>query len=147
MYFTLPLFEQANIVNREDLSGHRSSANPTVMIVEDDFSQALLLSEELKSKGFSILYHEDIERAMDDAQQVPLVGIVMDLKFGENLSGMDLVEFLRTNEKTKDIPIIISSALDKSMVDVEKYNVEKYFTKPYPPDELSTLLLTIIEEK
>ncbi|MEK3765617.1 ATP-binding response regulator [Solibacillus sp. FSL K6-4121] len=147
VYFTLPLFEQANIVNREDLSGHRSSSNPTVMIVEDDFSQALLLSEELKSKGFSILYHEDIERAMDDAQQVPLVGVVMDLKFGENLLGMDLVEFLRTNEKTKDIPIIISSALDKSMVDVEKYNVEKYFTKPYPPDELSTLLLTLIEER
>lgn len=146
VYFTLPLFEQANIGNL-DLSGQRSFSSPTVMIVEDDFSQALLLSEELKSKGFSIIYHEDIERAMEDAQQIPLVGIVMDLKIGAHLGGLDLVGYLRNNEKTKNIPIIISSALDKSMVDVEKYHVEKYFTKPYPPEELSTLLLTLIKER
>ncbi|MGN7476216.1 ATP-binding protein [Solibacillus silvestris] len=144
VFFTLPLYEQ-NLGRKLDVipASNSFSDQKTVMIVEDDLSLALLLSEELKSKGFSIIYHDDLKRAFEEAIQTPLVGIVIDLIIGDNIQGWDLVEALRNHEKTRDLPIIISSALDKSKVNMDKYKVERYFTKPYPPEELSKLLLNI----
>ncbi|MFY0742535.1 ATP-binding protein [Solibacillus silvestris] len=147
IFFTLPLYDQEIVENRNELSEEKTISNRTVMIVEDDLSLALLLSEELKSKGFTIIYHDDLKRAYDDAIQIPLVGIVIDLIMGENMDGWDLVEALRNHKNTKEIPIIISSALDKSSVNMDKYNVEEYFTKPYPPEELSTLLLKFVKDQ
>lgn len=147
VFFTLPLYDQEILESRNELSEGKPVSNRTVMIVEDDLSLALLLSEELKSKGFAIIYHDDLKRAFDEAVQTPLVGIVIDLIMGENMDGWDLVEALKNHKNTKEIPIIISSALDKSSVNVEKYNVEEYFTKPYPPEALSTLLLKLVKDK
>lgn len=145
VFFTLPLYGQKLIEKLDDYPEQRAFSNRKVMIVEDDLSLALLLSEELKSKGFSITYHDDINRAFEEALQTPLVGIVIDLVIGDQIVGWKLVESLRSHERTKDIPLIISSALDMSKADVDKYQVEKYFTKPYPPEELSNFLLTSIE--
>ncbi|GAE36867.1 ATP-binding protein [Halalkalibacter akibai] len=113
-----------------------------VLIVEDDTSLALLLSEELKGKGFKVLHYSDPLRAYKDARKIPLVGIVVDLMLGEEMNGWDLIRSLKEDELTKQIPIIISSALDKSEEQVEKWSIEKYLTKPYPPYELSK---TIVE--
>ena len=112
-------------------------SNRNIMIVEDDLSLALLLSEELKSKGFAIFYHDGPMRAFEEAIQIPLLGIVIDLMLSDSIKGWDFVEMLRNDSRTKDIPIIISSALDESKENVEKYKIEKYFTKPYPPEKLS----------
>lgn len=45
--------------------------------------------------------------------------MVIDIMLGEEMSGWDLVRELRKREQTKELPIIISSALDevKEMVD------------------------------
>ncbi|PAQ13624.1 histidine kinase [Bacillaceae bacterium SAOS 7] len=115
-----------------------------VMIVEDDLSLGLLLSEELKSKGFTVIYHHDPKRAFEDALRTPLLGIVIDIMLGEEMDGWDLVQKLKETDKTSNIPIIISSALDKVKEKVEQYKIEKYLTKPYPPEELSNVLTSFL---
>lgn len=117
-----------------------------VMIIEDDLSLALLLSEELKSKGFTVIYHDNPKRAFEEALQTPLVGIIIDLMLGDDITGWDLIAQLKECEETKNIPIIISSALDESRENVEKYKVKKYFTKPYPPEELSKALVALLHQ-
>lgn len=146
VFFKLPLYSREAAGNRSELADDKMLTNRTVMIVENDLSLALLLSEELKSKGFAILYHDDLKHAFDDAVHLPLAGIVIDLMMGENMDGWNLVEALRNHKNTKKMPIIISSAMDKSNVNVDKYNIEKYFTKPYPPEELSAFLLKLVED-
>lgn len=116
------------------------------MIIEDDLSLALLLSEELKSKGFTVIHHDNPKRAFEEALQTPLVGIIIDLMLGDDITGWDLIAQLKEREETKNIPIIISSALDESRENVEKYKVEKYFTKPYPPEELSKALVALLHQ-
>lgn len=140
VYFTLPLYTNQPLKHFTDMTVQANQTGSYVMIVEDDLSSALLLSEELKSKGFSIIYHDDPKRAYEDALQYPLAGIVIDLMFGDEIKGWDLVKSLREDAKTMDIPILISSALDESKEKVEKYNIRKYFTKPYHPEELSEVL-------
>lgn len=144
VYFTLPLYKQTShqALYEVNSPGHHEGFN--VMIVEDDLSIALLLSEELKSKGFTIIYHDDLQRAYEEALQTPLVGIIIDLMLGDEIKGWDLVKWLRDSTQTRSIPIIISSALDESKENVEKYKIEKYFTKPYHPEALSKTLVDLV---
>ena len=114
--------------------------NPPVMIVEDDMSLALLLSEELKLNGFKVIYHTSPKEAFKEAKRTPLVGAVVDIMLGEELSGWDLVDMMKEDPATQDIPIVISSALDPS-ADANKISkINHYLTKPYAPVNLSKVM-------
>lgn len=134
VFLKLPLSEQLTEPTDTTMIDHTGI---NVIIVEDDPSIALLLSEELKRKGFNVIHFYNPEKAYEAAQTIPLVGIVIDLMLGEDMNGWDLIKKLKSSEKTKSLPIIISSALDKEENNVNQYKIEKYLTKPYPPEELS----------
>lgn len=142
VYFTLPLEGQKFILDEDEDFNEQKGLN--VLIVEDDLSLALLLSEELKSKGFTVIHHNDPKKAFEDALHTPLIGIVIDLMLGEDMSGWDLIQELKAREQTKNIPIVISSALDEAKEKVEEYKIEKYLTKPYSPDEISKVLVSFL---
>ncbi|WNS44603.1 ATP-binding protein [Paenibacillus sp. MMS20-IR301] len=148
VWFSLPVLHDEGSGHEDD--PHKWSAGkenkPNVMIVEDDYSLSLLLSEELKNKGFRVTHHYHPQKAFDQAVKTPFVAIVVDLMLGEELDGWDLIRMLKNDPRTENVPIVISSALDKgdkSMLD----NVQKYLTKPYPPGELSNTLQDIVQIK
>lgn len=114
-----------------------------VVIVEDDLSTALLLSEELKSKGYAVIHHHHPDRAFEEILHIPVFYIIIGLILGDDLSGGSLVKQLKENKTTKDIPIIISSALDQSTENLENYGINRYFTKPYRAEEISQYLTEI----
>jgi len=143
--FNLPLIQRQFESNIED-NEFNNQTGLNVLIIEDDLSLALLLSEELKSRGFTVIYHDNPKRAYEEALQTPLVGIVIDLMLGDEKNGWDLIRQLRDTEETCNIPILISSALDESKEDVARYKIEKYLTKPYPPEELTKALLSILSK-
>lgn len=116
----------------------------SVVIVEDDSSLALLLSEELKSHRFKVIHHLNPDHAYKDIVRSMPSAVVVDLMLGDTVDGWDLVQRLKENEATADIPIIISSALDRSDEKMSKYGIEQYLTKPYPPQDLSATLLHYI---
>ncbi|MEK3670572.1 MULTISPECIES: ATP-binding protein [unclassified Paenibacillus] len=146
VWFSLPVLHAES--SRHEEEPHKWSADkeqkPNVMIVEDDYSLSLLLSEELKGKGFRVTHHYHPQKAFDQAVKTPFVAIVVDLMLGEELDGWDLIRMLKNDPRTENVPIVISSALDKedkSMMD----KVQKYLTKPYPPGELSNTLQDIVQ--
>ncbi|GLC87224.1 ATP-binding protein [Lysinibacillus piscis] len=142
VHFTLPLENHV-----EKISEQANEQSLNVILVEDDWSLALLLSEEFKSKGLNVIHHYDLQRAYEDACTIPLVGIVIDLMLTDSTEdGWWLIEQLKTSEQTRHIPIIISSALDEAKDKVAHYGIAKYFTKPYSPEELSSVLLTFLED-
>ncbi|MFJ8262344.1 ATP-binding protein [Rummeliibacillus sp. NPDC094406] len=147
VYFTLPVEGRKlmveNIGQPEDFLEGEQGLN--VMIVEDDWSLALLLSEELKSKGFTVIHHYDPERAFEKALKIPLVGIVIDLVLTDDVDGWYLVHQLKETKQTSGIPIVISSALDEPKEKVDKYEIVKYFTKPYPPELLSEVFVELLK--
>ncbi|MEC1178976.1 ATP-binding protein [Metasolibacillus meyeri] len=139
VYFTLPVEnKEASMLDKQSHTG----AN--VLIVEDDSSLALLLSEELKSKGFTVIYHNDPQRAFKEALNTPFIGIVVDLMLSSEMSGWELIQQLKETEQTSKIPVVISSALDEVQELVDKYEVAKYLTKPYPPEEISKALVPFL---
>lgn len=148
VWFSLPVLNTADNLHEEDF--HRMNPEkeqkPNVMIVEDDYSLSLLLSEELKGKGFRVTHHYHPQQAFDQALKTPFVAIVVDLMLGEELDGWDLIHMLKNDARTANVPIVISSALDKADK-ILMEDVRKYLTKPYPPGELSVTLQEILEIK
>ncbi|SDN04498.1 ATP-binding protein [Paenibacillus jilunlii] len=148
VWFSLPvqLAEDSRPVEEMSKWGADKELKPSVMIVEDDYSLSLLLSEELKGKGFRVTHHYHPQKAFDQALKTPFVAIVVDLMLGVELDGWDLIRMLKNDPRTEKVPIVISSALDqtdKSLLE----NVKTYLTKPYPPGELSNTLQEIVEIK
>jgi len=139
---SLPLNDERIELEPVELNQGESS---TVMIVEDDMSIALLLSEELKSKGFTVIHHYNPLHAYEEAIEMPIVGIVVDLMLGDDVSGWELISMLKENEKTQSIPIIISSALDPDTCRMKGYQIDKYLTKPYNPEELTKALNAFLQ--
>ncbi|OKL35506.1 ATP-binding protein [Domibacillus mangrovi] len=139
--FTIPL---AHPNKNEAVAQETLEGRDTVMLVEDDTSLAMLLSEELKMKGFAVIYHSSPQSAFEEARQRPLIGIVIDIMLGEELDGWDLVRMLKEEVQTKNIPIIISSALDRADEKMCLYGIEHYLTKPYPPLQLSETVLSFL---
>ncbi|WP_155894719.1 ATP-binding protein [Bacillus sp. 37MA] len=136
--FTIPL---AHPNKNEAIAQETPEGRNIVMLVEDDTSLAMLLSEELKMKGFAVIYHSSPKSAFEEAKQRPLIGIVIDIMLGEELDGWDLVNMLKKDDRTKNLPIIISSALDRADEKMHTYGIEHYLTKPYPPNRLSETVL------
>ncbi|HSP22288.1 MAG TPA: ATP-binding protein [Planococcus sp. (in: firmicutes)] len=141
VHFELPLLsETQTYANQEE-----TEENPPVMIVEDDMSLALLLSEELKLNGFKVIYHTCPKEAFKEAQRTPLVGAVIDIMLGEELSGWDLVDMMKEDVSTKDIPIVISSALDPVATVGKITEISHYLTKPYAPTDLSKVMKKLLD--
>jgi len=139
VYFTLPL--QMKLESPTDFI----EDTPTIMIVEDDKSLALLLAEELKSKGYSITHQSTVVSAFDNAMKILPACIVIDILLGTELTGWDLIKLLREEPKTKDIPLIISSALDKHDELIEHFNIKHYMIKPYQLHELTEKIFDILD--
>ncbi|UQZ32310.1 hypothetical protein C2I18_01360 [Paenibacillus sp. PK3_47] len=145
--FSLPVLHSAGTRHEEEQPQRLNpdkEEKPSVMIVEDDYSLSLLLSEELKAKGFRVIHHYHPQQAFDQAVKTPFAAIVVDLMLGEELDGWDLISMLKKDERTQNVPIVISSALDKEDKELLG-NVQKYLTKPYPPGELTGILKDILE--
>lgn len=138
VFFTIPL-EEALISDSSTTTDQKM-----IMIVEDDTSIALLLAAELKEQGFLINHQSDIHTAFEQIKLNQPACIIIDILFGTELKGWDLVQLLKNEESTAHIPIIISSALDLSEEYMTKYQIEEYLTKPYPPHELSATVFNVL---
>ncbi|NJP38256.1 ATP-binding protein [Alkalicoccus luteus] len=133
----LPLRESGQAVD-----GREQAANgETVFIVEDDASLALLLSEELKTNGYRVVHYMHVDSALSAMKENPPSAAVIDLMLGEGGNGWDLVQRMKQDPATKDIPIVISSALDEAEEKTEEFGITRYLTKPYPPERLSRAVM------
>lgn len=107
-----------------------------ILIVDDDFSIAQLLSDALEDEGFETVVKSDSKAAYDYilSEGETLSLITLDIMMPE-LSGIDLCRFIRSRVKC---PIIFISAKGKSvdaMIGLEA-GADDYIAKPFVVEEL-----------
>jgi DNA-binding response OmpR family regulator len=87
-----------------------SLKKPTILIVDDSTTNVVLLEAILDEKGYNIETALNAKEAFNIiAKQSPDL-ILLDLLMPK-ISGFDFLEQIRKNEKTKNTPVIIVSAL------------------------------------
>lgn len=129
--------------SREIVNEDKAANQSSIVIIEDDNSLGLLLLEELKEHGFHVRHYTDGRKAVASIMAYPPEMVVVDLMLENDFDGWRVIEELKSELATENIPIIISTALDekeKSMA----MGVEHYLTKPYPPSQLSSVVLKIL---
>ena len=84
-----------------------------VLIVEDDASMLKILSDKISSLGYEVLKAEDgqqgLQRALNEAPDLVLLDLLL-----PKLSGLDLLNALRQDERGKDTPIMILTNLNEN---------------------------------
>lgn len=115
-----------------------------VLILEDDKSLAVLLADELKSKGFEVHHFFSPNKALSYLKKQDLDVVVVDLILSDEIDGWMFIKELREDENTKKLPVFISSALDEVQEKSDKYHITQYLRKPYPPHELSDAIVQVL---
>ena len=109
----------------------------TVLIVDDSSTLREMISGLLIKAGMTVLEAKDGVEAKDMIASNPPDLIVLDIVM-PNMNGYDLCRWVKNNEGTKSIPIVICSSKNE---DFDRYwgmkqGADAYIAKPFRPVEM-----------
>ena len=119
-----------------------------ILIVEDDPTTVQLIEFLLKKNGFEVLIAYDGLEALEISKKEKADLILMDVMMPK-MDGIEAIEKLKKDETTRDIPIVILSALGQEM-DVMRglqAGALSYIVKPFSPNELLDEIKAKLEKK
>lgn len=101
-----------------------------VLIIEDDKFLTKIYKAKLTKEGFEIEIAMDGTNALDKARAFNPDLILLDIIL-PNMSGFEILKKLKSEEKTKDVPVVILSNLgqDSDMQQGKELGAEDYWVK------------------
>ena len=110
---------------------------PTVLLVEDEPAQREMLAYNLEAEGFDVIIADNGEDGLILVDENDPDLIVLDWMMPQ-LSGIEVCRRLKSNSKTRQIPVIILSARAEEVDRVRglETGADDYVVKPYSVIEL-----------
>jgi CheY-like chemotaxis protein len=106
----------------------------TVLVVDDDAAIRALIAELLDEAGYTVLEADSGRQALRLAdEQVPSV-VLVDHRLPD-MSGLDVLERLRTRPASRHIPVIVVSGIARQLTDGD-HGAARVLTKPFDITEL-----------
>ena len=127
----------------------RPSTGPArILIVDDDEGNRDVLGRRLEREGYGTQSAEDGRRALALLAEQPFDLILLDVMMPE-LDGYEVLGRLKDSPATRDIPVIVISALDDmaSIVRCIERGAEDFLTKPFDPVLLRARINASLEKK
>lgn len=95
-----------------------SKANPVprLLIVDDAPDVLAVLSRQLSRGGFTPICCSTIEEAARKLAEEDFGGVLVDLYFGSEPKGWDLIKMIRSNPRTADLPVVSMSGSGPSLL-------------------------------
>ncbi len=108
-----------------------------IAVVEDEEDLRNLLKLHLERDGFEVLLFSNGDAFLDFADKNRLGLVILDLMM-PGTGGLDVCRILRTDEKNRDVPIIILTAksTEADIVVGLELGADDYITKPFSMREL-----------
>ena len=132
----------------EDQERDRGLCQGKILIVDDNETNRDLLSRQLERQGYTVTTAANGQQALQKVESgnpdLLLLDIIMP---GRN--GYQVLEQLKGEEKWRDIPVIMISALDEldSVVHCIEIGAEDYLPKPFNPVLLRARIGACLEKK
>jgi adenylate cyclase len=127
-----------------------ASASPagTILIADDNRVNQLLLGRGLEHEGHTIAFAEHGGEALELLRGQRFDLMLLDVLMPE-LDGYGVLEELQQDPHLRDIPVIVTSALDEldSVVRCLEMGAEDYLTKPVNPVLLNARINASLEKK
>jgi adenylate cyclase len=120
----------------------------TILIADDNRVNRLLLARGLEQEGHTVVFAEHGREALELLRQQPFDLMLLDVLMPE-LDGYEVLAELKDDTHLRDIPVIVTSALDEldSVVRCLEMGAEDYLTKPVNPVLLSARINASLEKK
>ena len=120
----------------------------TILIVDDEEDIIELIKYNLKTEGYSILTAEAGEQAIKIAKQSRPDLIVLDLML-PGMDGLEVTRYLRSNEETRDLPIVILTAKgeESDIITGLELGANDYISKPFSPKVLVARIRAILRRR
>ena len=109
-------------------------AKNTILIVEDEADLVQVLAYNLEREGYAVIKAGSGEDGLKAAQTKRPCLILLDLML-PGIGGLDVCRLLKSDEKTRHIPVIMITARteDADVVAGLELGAEDYITKPFSP--------------
>jgi len=110
---------------------------PTILCVDDDLNNLALLEALLAPRGYKTIFAESGQAALEKAAAAPPDLILLDIMM-PGMSGIEVLEKLRADEKTKAIPVVMVTALRETEDKVKALEAgcDDFISKPFDKVEL-----------
>jgi CheY-like chemotaxis protein len=113
------------------------SDQATILVTDDEAPIRLLLEQVLSSFGYTVLLAENGQRALEVIEENEIDLVLLDVQMPE-MNGHEVARRLKTNPRTRHIPIIMLTGLSTSQHKVAGLSsgADEYVTKPIAGKEL-----------
>jgi len=120
----------------------------TILVVDDNRVNSLLLSRGLEQQGHTIAFAEHGRAALDLLRSRSFDLMLLDVLMPE-LDGYQVLAALKHDSHLRDIPVIMTSSLDEldSVVKCVEMGAEDYLTKPINAVLLNARVRASLEKK
>ena len=112
-------------------------AKPTILVVEDEQAQRLILQHNLEEAGYEVVTAEDGEVGLEHIKDYKPDIIVLDWMMPK-LSGIELCRQIKSASNTKKTPVIMLSARSEEVDRIRGLEIgaDDYISKPYSIKEI-----------
>lgn len=120
---------------------------PTILCVDDDFNNRTLLEAVLTPRGYRTILadcgQDALEKAAAELPDLILLDIMM-----PNMSGIEVLEKLRADEKTKAIPVVMMTALSQpeDKARALEAGCNGFISKPFDRHELMARVEALLKK-
>lgn len=123
---------------QEIMEASKSSTAPRVLVVEDEPDIAALIAYQLTREGFRVETAGTGTEALDSVdREIPDL-VILD-RMLPGLSGDEILQRLRTDPTTANVPVLVLTAKREQEDRIEglELGADDYLTKPFSPRELA----------
>jgi DNA-binding response OmpR family regulator len=101
-----------------------------VLVMDDEWRIRDILSSLLKAEGYEVIEASNGDEAGDLAEREAPQLILLDIQL-PGVDGIEAYERLKTNEKTRCIPIIMVSGLEDNNMQAVEAGADDFLDKPF----------------
>lgn len=127
----------------------RKGAGARVLIVDDSRTVRLKLQKAIETLGHEATAVENGELALEQVAQNSFDLVLLDIVM-PGMDGFDVLKVLKSSRGSRDLPVIVISALDvemSSVVNAIELGAEDFLPKEFEPALLAARVSTCIEKK
>jgi len=115
-----------------------------ILFVDDESDVSAVVTFRLKKAGYEVINAVNGQEALDLAGKVNPDLILLDLRL-PIISGEEVCERVKSDERLKNIPVILFTASVDNMEDkVKRTGADDFITKPFDPEQLMQKIKKLI---
>jgi two-component system chemotaxis response regulator CheY len=124
-----------------------SGSNMKILTVDDFSTMRRIVRHILRQLGYNnIVEAEDGATGLEILRQEEIDFVISDWNM-PNMSGLDLLKAIRSDDKLKDIPVLLvtAEALKENVLEAVKAGANGYIVKPFTPETLKEQIDSIFD--